>query len=180
MSDTYNLYICRELDDSGGDDGPLFYCPMTEEQIRPLVENALAEKDAFLVELQVSTGGKILVHADKDNGIGLGDLKLISRQIESELDREVEDFELEVSSPGMSNPFKVHRQYLKNKGRDVKVKLTDGEKHSGTMTEVTDTGITLETRERVPKETGKGKQTVTVRTDLTFDQIAETKLDFKF
>ncbi len=153
---------------------------MTEEQIRPLVENALAEKDAFLVELQVSTGGKILVYADKDTGIGLGDLKMISRQIEGELDREVQDFELEVSSPGMSNPFKVHRQYLKNKGRDVKVRLNDGQEHAGTMTEVSDAGIALETQKRVPKEKGKGKRTVTERIDLTYDQIAETKLDFKF
>lgn len=175
-----NLYICREMEDSGGDDGPLFYCPMTEDQIRPLVEQALEEQDAFLVELNVSPGGKIMVYADKDQGIGIGDLKMISRHVEGELDREVEDFELEVSSPGMSNPFKVHRQYLKNKGRSVSVKLHDGTKHSGMMVEVSDKGIVLEAKKRVPKEKGKGKVTVTERTDLTFDQIAQTKLEFKF
>lgn len=175
-----NLYICREMEDSGGDNGPLFYCPMTEDQIRPLVEQALEERDAFLVELIVSPGGKIMVYADKDDGIGIGDLKMISRHVESELDREVEDFELEVSSPGMSNPFKVHRQYLKNKGRSVSVKLQDGTKHSGMMVEVSEKGITLENKKRVPKEKGKGKVTVTERTELTFDQIAQTKLEFKF
>lgn len=153
---------------------------MTEEKIQPIVENALEERGAFLVEMTVSAGGKIMVYADKEGGIGLGDLKMISRHIEGELDREEEDFALEVSSPGMFNPFKVHRQYLKNEGRDVEVKLTDGTKHSGKMVEVTDQGIVLETRKRVPKEVGKGKMTVTERTDLSFDQIAETKLEFKF
>lgn len=175
-----NLYICREMEDSGGDVGPLFYCPMTEDQIRPLVENALQERGAFLVELSVSSGGRIMVYADKDEGIGLGDLKMISRQIEGELDREVEDFELEVSSPGMSNPFKVYRQYLKNKGRSVSVKLNDGTKLKGMMTEVDDKGIILEWKERIPKETGKGKVTVSKRENISFDSIAETKLEFKF
>ncbi|KAB2813933.1 ribosome assembly cofactor RimP [Phaeocystidibacter luteus] len=153
---------------------------MTEEKIRPLVETALEERGAFLVELHVSSGGNIMVYADKDDGIDLGDLKMISRHIEGALDREVEDFSLEVSSPGAFSPFKLHRQYLKNKGRSVEVRLEDGTKHKGMMVEVTETGITLETQKRVPKETGKGKKTITVREDLTFDQIAETKLEFKF
>lgn len=176
-----NLYICREMEDRGGDRSPLFYCPtMTEEQIRPLVEEALEERDAFLVELQVGSGGQIMVYADKETGIGLGDLKMISRHIESKLDRDSEDFSLEVSSPGMSNPFKVHRQYIKNEGRSVEVKLKDGTKHKGVMVKVSDTGITLETQKRVAKETGKGKKTVTESIEITFDDISETKLEFKF
>lgn len=168
------------MEDSGGDRSPLLYCPMTDEQVRPIVEEALEERGAFLVELHVSAGGNIMVYADKEGGIGLGDLKMISRKIEGELDRDSQDFSLEVSSPGMFNPFKVHRQYVKNTGRTVEVRLKDGTELKGVMVEVTDTGITLETQKRVAKEVGKGKITVTERIDLTFDQIAVTKLEFKF
>ncbi|GGH70692.1 MAG: ribosome assembly cofactor RimP [Bacteroidetes bacterium] len=153
---------------------------MTEEQVRPIVEEALEERGAFLVELHVSAGGNIMVYADKEGGIGLGDLKMISRKIEGDLDRDSQDFSLEVSSPGMFNPFKVHRQYVKNVGKSVSVRTTDGATHEGLMVEVTEAGITLETQKRVAKEVGKGKKTVTERFDLTFDQIAETKLEFKF
>lgn len=153
---------------------------MTEETVKPIVTEALEERGAFLVELHVSAGGNIMVYADKEDGIEIGDLKMISRKIESDLDRDSQDFSLEVSSPGLFNPFKVHRQYVKNVGRSVEVRLTDGTNHKGLMVEVTDTGITLETQKRVAKEVGKGKKTVTERADYSFDQIAEAKLEFKF
>lgn len=159
---------------------PSFIAYMTEERVRSVVESALEAQQAFLVEMNISSSGKIMVYADKDDGIGIGDLKMINRAIEAALDEETQDFAIEVSSPGMGNPFRVHRQFVKNRGRDVKVRMADGTEHMGTMIDVREDGITLEQSKRVPKETGKGKVTVTERLDLMMDQIAETKLEFKF
>ena len=121
-----------------------------------------------------------MVYVDKDGGIGVGDLKMISRHIENELDRETEDFSLEVSSPGLFNPFKIHRQYINNVGKTVEVQLKDGHKHSGVMSRVDDNGIQLEVTKKVPKEKGKGKVTITEQLEFTFEEIAQTKIEFKF
>ena len=105
---------------------------ITVAEIEQLVQTKIAEtdtlSDAFIVSISVRPGNAIEVLLDKDSGLNVEDCKKVSRHVESSLDREKEDFSLEVSSPGVGKPLVVHRQYVKNVGRTVKVKADDGEK----------------------------------------------------
>ena len=100
--------------------------------------------------------------------------------MEHNLDREEEDFELEVTSPGLSLPFKVHQQYVKNEGKDVKVMLNSSKSYQGLMQDVTekDITITFETKEKI--EGKKKKLKVEHKLTFAFDEIKETKIIVKF
>jgi ribosome maturation factor RimP len=117
---------------------PSFFCkkPMiTESQIRGLIEEKIGDGPLFIVEVQVNPGNKIKVEMDSDVGLSIDDCVAISRQIEGNLDRELEDFELQVLSAGIGQPLKVERQYTKNVGRDVSLKLADGSEVIGKLLE---------------------------------------------
>jgi ribosome maturation factor RimP len=160
---------------------PLSFVGMIRvETVQKLVEEAIAETDLFLVELHVGVGNAIAVAIDKDSGITVEDCKKVSRHIESSLDREIEDFSLEVSSPGVGKPLKVHRQFLKNTGRTVAVKLKDGSKLEGELEKVEENGIVIfhKIKETVPGK--KTKQWVEYHTSLNFDQVEETKVIISF
>ena len=94
---------------------------ITTEQIETLIDSALKEKDCFVVDLDVREGNNILLEVDSLHGITISDCVDFSKMIEHNLDREVEDFEVHVSSPGLDKPFKVKEQFYKNIGRTIKV-----------------------------------------------------------
>ena len=109
----------------------------------------------------------------------MGDCVKLSRHIEGSLDREEEDFSLQVASAGLSEPFKVFQQYEKNVGRKVDVKLRGGEKILGTMLSAEEgKGIVLETKKR--EKVGKKKQVVVKQHELDFEQINQTKIVISF
>jgi len=112
-------------------------------KILELVNQALEGTDKFLVNLKVTPDNRIYVDIDGDNGITVDDCIELSRAIESQLDREVEDFALDVSSAGADQPLKLKRQYVKNIGRDVEAVTFDGEKLTGTLTEAGDDDFAL-------------------------------------
>jgi ribosome maturation factor RimP len=128
---------------------------LTAEIIRGLIESDLSGKGFFLVEILVKPSGKIMVFADSITGITLDDCVSITQLIESKIDRDMEDFELEVSSPGLDNPLKLPVQYQKNAGRFIRVVKTDGETTEGRIREADDEKIVLETV--VKKKTMKKK-----------------------
>ena len=99
--------------------------------------------EIFLVEVLVKPGNAIKVHVDKPEGISIDECVLISRFLNESLDREKEDYSLEVSSPGLGGAFKVKQQYEKNLGRDIEVLYTDGIKVKGKLEKVTDEGVLL-------------------------------------
>ena len=99
--------------------------------------------EIFLVEVLVKPGNAIKVHVDKPEGISIDECVLISRFLNESLDRDVEDYSLEVSSPGLGGAFKVKQQYEKNLGRDIEVLYTDGIKVKGKLEKVTDEGVLL-------------------------------------
>lgn len=107
----------------------------------------IQDSDIFLVEVVVKSGNVIKVHVDKPEGISIDECVLISRFLNETLDRDVEDYSLEVSSPGLSGAFKVKQQYEKNLGRDIEVLYTDGIKVKGKLQKVTDEGIVLTVHE---------------------------------
>ena len=151
-----------------------------KRRIQQLVDDFLAkEKGFFLVSLKVGGGNQIEVRIDSFEGIKMGDCVRLSRHIEGSLDREEEDFSLQVASAGLGEPFKVFQQYEKNIGRKVDVKLKRGEKILGKMlSAIADEGIVLETKNR--EKIGKKKQVVVKEYKLAFEQIDQTKIVISF
>jgi ribosome maturation factor RimP len=109
---------------------------VTVGEIKKLTEEFLDGSDKFIVEVKVHPGNKISLFIDGDNGVNIGDCQKLSRYIESNLNRENEDFELKVSSSGLDRPLGMFRQYRKNIGKEVEVILADGEKISGTIEKI--------------------------------------------
>ena len=114
-------------------------------KILELVDQALAGSDKFLVNLKITPDNRIFVDIDGDNGITIDDCIELSRAIEGQLNRDEEDFELNVSSAGADQPLKLLRQYRKNMGRDVEVVYLDGEKVEGELTAAEEEHFTLRT-----------------------------------
>ena len=121
-----------------------------------------------------------MITADTLEGVRLEELTAISRAIEHSLDRETEDFELQVSSPGVGNPLKVPQQYQQNIGRNLKVTTTEGKEWKGELTNFENELLTLVWKERVPKEVGKGKVTVTKEIQLKLEEIKEARVELRF
>jgi ribosome maturation factor RimP len=153
---------------------------ISAEQISTLLQEKMDGTDMFLVSVHVNPGNKIEILMDSDSAFTIENCVEIHRFIESKFDREVEDYSLEVSSPGLSQPLKVKRQYTKNIGRDVAVKLKDGKKLEGTLSKVTDENICLSSRVRELVEGTKKKAWVEKENLLPFDEINETKIVISF
>ena len=117
---------------------------ITKQQIEGLIQGKFEEHDCFLVELEVKDGNVISLEIDSLVGIKVQECIAFSKAIEGELDREVEDFELQVSSPGLDKPFRVIEQYKKNIGREVKVVPVEGLVVKGELKEVSEDGVLLE------------------------------------
>lgn len=153
---------------------------MDKESVRLLVEAALEENPSlFLIDLQLLPDSKILVEVDGDAGIALNECIRISRAVEGNLDREEEDFSLEVSSPDITKPLQVLRQYQKNIGRTLQVKTLETTLE-GTLVAVLEESIELEWKAREPKPIGKGKRTVEKKERIAFDAIVEAKVKLIF
>ena len=112
-------------------------------KILELVNQALEGRDKFLVNLKITPDNRIYVDIDGDNGVTIDDCIELSRAIESSLDRNEEDFALDVSSAGADQPLKLKRQYTKNLGREVEALAADGEKTIGILSEVGDDDFML-------------------------------------
>jgi ribosome maturation factor RimP len=153
---------------------PSFYTSMTfKEKVTNLLEEGLLEKPSlFLVDLSISEGYKITVTLDGDNGVNLQDCIDVSRALENNLDREEQDYLLEVASAGVSTPLKLVRQYKKNICRTLKIK-TAAETIEAKLEAATDESITLSWTAREPKKIGKGKETVEHKREIPYSEIKE-------
>ncbi|WP_136153037.1 ribosome assembly cofactor RimP [Flavobacterium sangjuense] len=144
-----------------------------KDKISDLLEEALKEKPSlFLVDLTVTETFKVIVTLDGDNGVNLQDCIDISRAVDNNLDREEQDYALEVASAGVSTPLKMVRQYRKNIGRTLKVK-TATETIEALLEQVSDESITLSWTAREPKKIGKGKETVEHKREIPYSDIKE-------
>ncbi|MDP5230640.1 MAG: ribosome assembly cofactor RimP [Cellulophaga sp.] len=153
---------------------------MFKEKVLALLETGLQENESiFLIDFTLGAGNKINITLDGDNGVTLKDCIAISRAIEHNLDREEEDFSLEVASVGATTPMIMPRQYKKNIGRELEVKTQDA-KFEGFLTDANDQEITLEWESREPKPVGKGKVTVQNKQTIRFSDIQEAKVIIKF
>ena len=153
---------------------------MLKNTVEDLLENALKERtDLFLLEMSISEDNRIKIVIDGDNGVNVDDCMFVSRAIEHNLDREEEDFALEVASAGATSPIVNKRQYHKNIGRKLEVK-TPSENIEGTLKDVLEEGISLEWKVREPKPVGKGKITVKKEAVVAYNDIVEAKVMIKF
>jgi ribosome maturation factor RimP len=144
-----------------------------KDKVSQQIEQALAERPSlFLVSLKISEAFKVTVSIDGDNGVSLQDCIEVSRFIEGNLDREEQDFLLEVASAGVSTPLKSVRQYKKNIGRTLKVKTAE-ENFEAVLEAVNDTFITISWSAREPKKIGKGKETVQHTKEIPYTDIKE-------
>jgi ribosome maturation factor RimP len=149
--------------------------------VEDLLNKGFEEReDLFLIDLTVSGANHIKVIIDGDAGVTVDDCIFISRAIENNLDREVEDFSLEVASAGATEPMTKIRQYKKNLGRTLEVKTNDNPRIEGELIDVDDNEITLKWKAREPKPVGKGKITVEKQVKFTYKNIAEAKVKIKF
>jgi ribosome maturation factor RimP len=151
-----------------------------KEKVYSLVTEGLIEKPSiFLIDLTITDAFKIIVSLDGDNGVLLQDCIDVSRSIENNLDREEQDFSLEVASVGVGSPLKMVRQYKKNVGRTLIVKLAT-ETIEAELVEANDNFIILSWKAREPKKLGKGKETVQKREEILYTEIKEAIVTVTF
>lgn len=147
---------------------------IAEKQILELIETHFVGTDLFAVEVKVKPGNRIFVFIDSDTNVTIAQCVGLSRFIEKHFDREIEDFELNVSSSGLDQPYKLVRQYIKNIGREVAVVMKDKRRIEGRLLEADAEGINV-------LETVKVKKLVTETNHrLLYQEIAETKEIIKF
>ena len=146
-----------------------------ENFVLKLTENS---EDTFLVEVKMTPGNQITVLLDADNGITIEKCTAVNKALYKYLEEsglfEDGNFSLEVSSPGIDKPLKLHRQYTKNIGRKVEVELLDGTKLEGTLTHVNDEDIIIE------EKSGKGKKITMNTTTILFKPIEHTSVLITF
>ncbi|MGB3454366.1 MAG: ribosome assembly cofactor RimP [Moheibacter sp.] len=154
---------------------------MNREKIEQLVEEAISENPSlFLVGLKISTDNSIEVLVDGDEGLPLDEIIRISRHVEHNLDREQEDFSLNVSSPGVGNPLMLPRQFKKNIGRTLKISCEDGSEIEGKLDLADEEGILMKWSAREPKPTGKGKHTVEKEQRINYNDIKKAIVKITF
>lgn len=152
-----------------------------EKRVRELVEEKITAEgrsDLFIVDIKMQANGNLIILVDGDSGIGIDDIVSISRHVGFHLEEEnlIETaYNLEVSSPGIDAPLTLIRQYLKNIGRSLSIKMADGTKREGKLTGITEDAILID--EKIKE---KGKRAVVIETVVPINQIAETKVLISF
>ena len=151
---------------------------MDRKLVKSLLDEVLElNKELFLVLFDINDANHISVIIDGDKGVNVSECMRISRNIENNLDREEEDFSLEVSSFDISHSLTIPRQYMKNIGRKLKVKTITDDKYEGTLLSLSDdNNFVLQWKERVPKTLGKGKMTVEKQQEINISDVKEAKV----
>ena len=148
--------------------------------IKTLAEEWLQGNDYFLVDVNISADGRIVVEIDHADGVWIEDCAELSRHIESGLSRETEDYALEVGSAGLGQPFKVLQQYQNHIGLEVEVLGKDGKKHKGILKEATAEEFTVTISKKVKIEGSKRPQLVEEDMHFTYDSVKYTKYIINF
>lgn len=143
-----------------------------KQQLTQTVEQAIEGTSIFIVDIKINPGNAIVVEIDSPESIDIDTCAKITRQIEATFDRDVEDYELEVGSAGLTAPFKVKGQYLKNIGNEVEVLTSDGRKLQGVLTAVSNNDFTIEVAKKV-KEPGAKRPTLVM--EPTTIEMSNTK-----
>ena len=148
---------------------------ISKSAVEQAVNEWLEGKEYFLVEVNISADDRIEVLIDHAEGVWIEDCADLSRHIESKINREDEDYELEVGSAGLGQPFRVHRQYEIHVGKPVESQTLDGHKYHGTLLSVDDEGFEIGVMQKVKEEGKKRPEMKEVPVRLTFSEVAFTK-----
>lgn len=150
-------------------------------KVENVVNKALEEDSSlFLIEIKMGADNRIQVIIDGDQGVRVEDCVELSRKIESNLDREEQDYSLTVMSAGLSESLQIPRQFKKNIGRKLKIETVSGERYKGDLVEATDRICKLTWSVREKKPIGKGKITVQKEAVIPYQDIKEAKIMIKF
>ncbi len=151
-----------------------------KKDLQAFVEDQLKDTEYFLTDLKVSPSNEITVEIDSLTPGDIEECVKLTRAIEEAFDRDVEDYELEVGTAGLTSPLKVKRQYEKYLGQDLEVLTSDGRKLHGMLHKVDDNGIILSIQQKVKKEGSKKPVVETLDIDLPFSLIKRAVYDLKF
>ncbi|MDR0542194.1 MAG: ribosome assembly cofactor RimP [Dysgonamonadaceae bacterium] len=152
---------------------------MDKAFIAEITGNYLKDSDKYLVEVKLEPGDRIVVEMDGDTPVSIDDCIALTRYIESQLNREVEDYELEVGSAGISQPFKVLRQYRNAVKKEVEMLLKTGKKYSGILKAADENAVVLTIQKRIKPEGAKRKTTVEEELTFAYNEIKYTKYVIK-
>ena len=153
---------------------------ISKDIVYQIVENFIANTDYFLVDLKITQDNSISVEIDSFEGVTIDFCADLNKHIESEIDREIEDYELEVGSAGLTEPFKVLKQYKKNIGNDVETLTKSGKKITGVLTEVNENNFVLEIEKSERPEGAKRKVIVSETLTFSYEDIKTTKYIIRF
>ena len=155
---------------------------MNQELVKKLIDEAVEENPSlFLVDWSISVDNAIEVLVDGDEGLSIEEIVSISSHVEHNLDREEDDFSLNVSSAGVGNPLVLPRQFKKNIGRTLKITRSDGGKDmEGELVAADEEGIELKWTTREPKPIGKGKHTVEKTEKIKYTDIKKAIVKISF
>ncbi len=150
---------------------------VSNELIKSLVDQSISDESQFLIDLVINSKSnpiKITVALDGDKGVSIDDCAVVSRKLSDLLDESLENYALEVTTPGVDQPLKLHRQYTKNIGREVKVQLKDKKIERGKLVGVTEESIYLE------QEVREGKKKELKKVPFQFLDIERTLVEVSF
>lgn len=150
------------------------------QKVKDLVQQWLQDKDYFLTDLVINEDDRIVVEIDHKDGVWIDDCVALSKFIEAHLDRDTEDYELEVGSAGIGQPFKVLQQYLNNVGNEVEVLTCGGVKMSGVLKEADDEGFTVVVKKKVKPEGAKRPKLVDEDMRFAYSEVKVVKAVIKF
>lgn len=151
-----------------------------KNELKAFIEDQLKDSEYFLTDIKVSPSNEITVEIDSLSPGDIEECVKLTRAIEETFDRNVEDYELEVGTAGLTSPLKVRRQYDKYVGRDLEVLTSDGRKLHGMLRSVSDDGIVLSMQQKVKKEGVKKPVIETIDIDIPFSLVKRAVYDLKF
>ena len=151
-----------------------------KNELRAFVEDRLKDSEYFLTDIRITPSNEITVEIDSLSPGDIEECVNLTRAIEEAFDRDVEDYELEVGTAGLTSPLKVRRQYDKYIGRDLEVLTADGRKLHGMLRSVSDDGIILAVAQKIKKEGSKKPVIETLEIPLSFSNIKRAVYDLKF
>ncbi|MBR5276698.1 MAG: ribosome assembly cofactor RimP [Bacteroidaceae bacterium] len=150
------------------------------QKVVELANEWLTDKEYFLVDVVISKDDKITVEIDHAEGVWIEDCAELSRHIESGLSRDTEDYELEVGSAGLGQPFKVIQQYKNHIGLEVEVLAKDGKKYKGILKAAEEDSFIVAISKKEKIEGSKRPQLVEVDYKFSYDEVKYTKYIIKF
>ena len=148
---------------------------INKETVENIAQEWLRDKEYFLVDVTLGEDNKISVEIDHQDGVWIDDCAELSRFIEEKLGTEGEDYDLEVGSAGLGQPFRVRRQYEIHIGSPVETQTRDGHKYQGTLVEVSDEGFSMEVEQKVKPEGAKRARKELVQMNFAYNEVAYTK-----